>query len=108
MVTLYASEDLEDLNYGTGDYTDEQLADPFAVIDGYWKRAHELVREMVAEAARVLGEPASPTPGARTGANWLLPDRTISVGATQAEKECPIEVCVWLLPPGRISRHLGL
>lgn len=108
VVTLHESEYLEDLTYGTGDYTEAELADPDAVIDRYHQQAHELARDMVAEAARVLGEPTERTPDARVQASWMLPDRTISLGVTQADKECPIEVCVWLLPPGLTAYALGL
>ncbi|UBV41867.1 hypothetical protein LAJ19_09440 [Deinococcus taeanensis] len=107
MVTLHESEDLEELTDGLGDYTAEELADPYAVIEQYFKKAGELVRDMVAEAAGVLGEPAQAEPDAR-GVSWLLPDRTISVGVTQADKNAPIEVCVWLLPPGHTADSLGL
>ncbi|MFC4640404.1 hypothetical protein [Deinococcus hohokamensis] len=108
VVTLHESESLEDLTYGIGDYTEEELADPYAVIERYSQEADELVRDMVGEAAQVLGEPTERTPDARVQASWLLPDRTISVGVTQADKECPIEVCVWLLPPGITAHALGL
>ncbi|WP_146160640.1 DUF6301 family protein [Deinococcus arcticus] len=107
VATLHESGHLEDLTYGTGDYT-EELAGPYAVIDRYHQQAHDLVRDMVAEAARALGEPTERTPDARVQASWLLPDRTISVRVTQADKECPIEVCVWLLPPGITAYALGL
>ncbi|WP_412027011.1 DUF6301 family protein [Deinococcus yunweiensis] len=108
VVTLHESESLEDLTSGTGDYTEDELADPDAVIDQYHQQAHDLVRELVDEAAQVLGEPTERTPDARVQASWLLPDRTISLGVTQADKECPIEVCVWLLPPGITAYALGL
>ncbi|MFC4637999.1 hypothetical protein [Deinococcus hohokamensis] len=72
------------------------MADPYAVIDRHGEQTDKLVWEMVAEAARFLGKPAQAEPGA-LGANGLLPDRTIAVDATQADRECPIQVCLW--PP---------
>ncbi|WP_157463824.1 hypothetical protein [Deinococcus pimensis] len=107
-VTLHESEPLEELTYGLGDYTEEELADPYAVIDRYWEQGRELVRELVIEAEGALSEGIESGTDARGRASWLLPDRTISVGVTQADKECPIEVCVWLLPPGLTAYDLGL
>lgn len=68
IVTLHESEALEDLTYGIGDYTEEELADPYGVIDRYYAQGLELVRDMVAEAAGVLGEPTETNPEARVKA----------------------------------------
>ena len=100
-ITLYASESLEELLDGRGPYTEEELDDPYAVIDEYWIQARLHVDALTVEAADALG-----LPDVTGQSNWLLPDRTISLGLTQADKEEPIEVCAWLLPPGLTADHM--
>ncbi|THF69324.1 hypothetical protein E7T06_12610 [Deinococcus sp. Arct2-2] len=103
-MTLHESEDFQELLDGRGDYTEEELEDPYAVIDQRWEEAVAVMDTILAEARMVLREPTR----AKGHVNWLLPDRTISVGLFQADKDCPIEVCLWLLPSGLTADRLGL
>lgn len=102
-ITLYASESLQPLLDSEGPYTQEELADPYAVIHGYWVQALEFKVSVTDEASGVLGKPDM-----LASADWLRADRTISVGIMQADVEEPIEVCAWLLPPGRTADDLRL
>ncbi|MFC4637312.1 hypothetical protein [Deinococcus hohokamensis] len=106
-VTLLESEPFyTQLEDGEGDYTDEERADPDAVIARHYDEADELMHAMVAEASHVLGE--SSERHKRRGASWLLEDRTLTVADVQWDKEEPIQVCVWLLPPGLTPFSVGL
>ncbi|MFC4637825.1 hypothetical protein [Deinococcus hohokamensis] len=107
-ITLHGSEDFQELLDGRGNYSEEELDDPSTVIEQRWDEAREAMWTVIAEAAETLGRPsqgAEPTPGR---VNWHLDDRTITIGLNQADKDCPIEVCVWLLPPGCTPNSLGL
>ena len=107
-VTLHASEDFTELFDGRGNYTDEELDDPYAVIEERWEEARGVLWAVLAEAAQVLGEPPRAEAVAPGRVNWPLADRTICIGLDQADKDCPIEVCLWLLPPGLTPDRLGL
>ncbi|WP_161880533.1 hypothetical protein [Deinococcus alpinitundrae] len=107
-VTFHESEDFQALQDGRGDYTEEELDDPDAVIEQRWAEAREVMWNVIAEAAQVLGEPAEAQEDAPGRVNWLLADRTISVGLFQADRDCPVEVCLWLLPPGLTADSLEL
>ncbi len=106
--TLHESEDFQELLDGRGHYTEEELDDPYAVIEQRWDEARAAMWRVIAEAAQVLGEPPSAEQASPGRVNWLLPDRTISIGLFQADKDCPIEVCLWLLPPGLTPDNLEL
>ncbi|WP_221089756.1 hypothetical protein [Deinococcus aquaedulcis] len=105
---LHTSEDFQALLDGRGDYTEEELDDPYAVIDDRWAEASERLQPLRAEAAQTLGAPSPSEEGPAHRTHWLLADRTVAVGLDQADQDSPIEVCVWLLPPGRTLRHLDL
>ncbi|UQN07031.1 hypothetical protein [Deinococcus sp. QL22] len=105
-LTLHESEDFQELLDGRGDYTDEELEDPYAVIDQRWQEASEVMQTLIAQAAQVLGEPAQTDSTGQV--SWSLPDRTISLGLFQADRDCPLEVCLWLLLPGLSPRILEL
>ncbi|PTA69403.1 hypothetical protein [Deinococcus arcticus] len=106
--TLHASEDFAELLDGRGDYTEEELDDPDAVMEERWVTAQAALATALAQAAPVLGEPArtASAPGGRV--HWLLADRTVSLGLQQADRDCPIELCLWLLPPGHTPESLEL
>lgn len=105
---LHASEDFTELFDGRGDYTEEELDDPSAVVDGRWDEAREMLGTVLARAIRVLGEPAEAAERHPGRVSWPLEDRTIVVGLNQADQDCPVEVRLWLLPPGRTLDSLGL
>lgn len=100
-ITLYTSEPLEALLDGRGPYSQEELDDPYALIDQYWTDARDLMTSIVTEVEQTLGAPDVPG-----GPDWSRNDRTLSIGLTQADKEEPIEVCAWILPPGLTADHL--
>ncbi|MDP9763598.1 hypothetical protein [Deinococcus enclensis] len=105
---LHASEDFTELFDGRGDYTEEELDDPSAVVDQRWDEARERLGTVLARAIRVLGEPAEAVESHPGRVSWPLEDRTIVVGLNQADQDCPVEVRLWLLPPGRTLDSLGL
>ncbi|MFB9994940.1 hypothetical protein ACFFLM_23600 [Deinococcus oregonensis] len=107
-MTLHESEDFQELLDGRGDYTEEELEDPSAVIDQRWEEASEVMQTLLSNAVQVLGEPSQAEADSPRRVSWLRADRTISVGLFQADKDCPIEVCLWLLPPGLTADRLGL
>ena len=107
-LTLHESEDFQELRDGRGDYTEEEIDDPDLVIEQRWAQAREVMWNMVAGAAQVLGGPAEAGEAPAARVNWVLADRTISLGLFQADQDCPVEVCVWLLPPGLTADSLGL
>lgn len=107
-VVLHASEDFTELFDGRGDYTEEEFDDPSAVVEQRWDEARAVLGMVLAGAIRVLGEPeraAERNPGR---VSWPLEDRTIVLGLDQADQDCPVEVRLWLLPPGRTLDSLGL
>ncbi len=105
---LHASEDFTELFDGRGGYTEEELDDPSAVVDGRWNEARAMLGTVLAGAIRVLGEPAEAVESHPGRVSWPLEDRTIVVGLNQADQDCPVEVRLWLLPPGRTLDSLGL
>ena len=78
------------------------------MIERRWEEASEVVSNVLAEAIQVLGTPSEMQKASPGRVSWLLADRTISVGLHQADKDCPIEVCLWLLPPGLTADSLEL
>ncbi|ANE42944.1 hypothetical protein [Deinococcus puniceus] len=107
-VTLHESEDFQELLDGRGDYTEEELEDPDAVIDQRWQEASAVMQTLLAEAVQVLGAPDQAGADSTGQVHWLRADRTISLGLFQADKDCPIEVRLWLLPAGLTPRSLEL
>ncbi|MFC4454088.1 hypothetical protein [Deinococcus sonorensis] len=106
-VTLHESESFEELYDGRGAYTEEEHDDPDTVVEARWTEAQRVMDARVAEATAVLGPPSA-DPASSLYLNWPLPGRTVSVGLFQADRECPVEVCVCLLPPGQTPGGLGL
>lgn len=105
---LHESEDFTELLDGRGEYTEEELDDPDAVVEARWEAAREVMWDRLAEAMRVLGQPPRTELDRPGRTSWLLADRTLTVGLSQADKECPVEVRLWLLPPGLTPDRVGL
>lgn len=107
-LTFHASEDFSQLFDGRGQYTDAERDDPYEVIEQRWERAREVMGSLRAEAVQELGQPPRTGQDRPARTSWMLDDRTITVGLQQADQDCPIEVCLWVLPPGLTPDSLHL